>query len=125
MDNVIFVTYNGITKPVSNTILYTPKKDIYTDQWFRYQIIKMCENLKINIKDNLTKNVYNNITLAKKIIQHKNYNKINKNKDDNIFGFIPCVYKPPSIQKQLITNNKITILNSHEITWKCKEHSLF
>ena len=125
MDNSIFLTYNGITKAVSNTIMYTSKNDIYKYQWFRYQIIKMCENLQINIVDDLTKNIYNNLTLAKKIKNHKKYNKIIRKKDDNHFGFIPCIYKPPVTETQLITKNKINLLNSHEVIWKCKDHTLF
>lgn len=125
MDNSIFLTYNGITKSVSNTIMYTSKNDIYKYQWFRYQIIKMCENLQINIVDDLTKNIYNNLTLSKKIKNHKSYNKIIRKKDDNLFGFIPCLYKPPVTETQLITKNKINLLNSHEVIWKCKDHTLF
>ena len=69
----IFLTYNGITKIVSNELLesITHPQKVQTFQWYRYQLLKMCDNLEIPKKIQGTKGaIYNNITLANKIKQH-------------------------------------------------------
>ena len=73
--------YNGITKIVSNELLesFTHPNKVQTFQWYRYQLLKMCENLEIPVKISGTiGGIYNNMTLANKIKEHKSYGLIIK-----------------------------------------------
>ena len=126
-NTIIYLTYNGITKVVSNTLLKTlahPNK-VLQIQWFRYQIIKMCENLGIDIREPITNGIYNNVTLAKRILEHPLYGKIIKNTDDSNYGLKPCL-KHKSIMSIPANNNQfkkhknnITLQKPNSIVWKC------
>ena len=77
------LTYNGITKIVSNELLesVTHPQKVQTFQWYRYQLLKMCENLEISVKaPGKGGGVYNNITLIDKIKKNKFYGSIIKKK---------------------------------------------
>ena len=89
-----FLTYNGITKIVSNELLEstTHPQKVQTIQWYRYQLLKMCKNLEIQEKiPGTIGGVYNNITLANKIKEHESYGLIIPNPDDMKYGLEPCL----------------------------------
>ena len=70
------LTYNGITKIVSNELLesLTHPPKVQTFQWYRYQLLKMCEKLEIDEKiPGTVGGIYNNMTLANKIKEHSFY----------------------------------------------------
>lgn len=127
MNSYLYLTYNGITKIVSNTIFktITHPNNIIHIQWFRYQIIKMCKNLEIDIHEPITGGIFNNIELAKKIIAHKNYGKFIPNKDDQVYGLKPClehksVMPIPANNNQLKKDkNNVTLKKPRNIIWKC------
>ena len=121
------LTYNGITKIVSNELIESLADSIkvYTFQWFRYQILQMCKNMKILEKDERG-GVYNNITLANKIKEHKLYgNLISSGDSDVTFGLNPCLKHKsiapiPANKSQLKkSKNKITLEEPEYIIWKC------
>ena len=127
MSTYIYLTYNGITKIVTNTLLKTlahPNKVLYI-QWFRYQIIKMCEILDIETTEPITKGIYNNTTLAQKIMSHPLYGKIITHKDNLKYGLKPCqehksIMPIPANNNQLKKHkNNITLVNHKNIIWKC------
>ena len=119
--------YNGITKIVSNELLesLTHPKKVQTIQWYRYQLLEMCKNLDIPVKDTKTGNIYNNITLANKIKSHASYGKMNIKEDDMKYGLRPCVdsknISPVVVNKsQLVKRkNNITLKDPEYIVWKC------
>ena len=123
----IVLTYNGITKVVSNRLIETiiDPEEVITLQWFRYQLIKMCNNLNININEPVTKGVYNNITLANKIIKHRKYGRMIINEDDKSYGLSPCLQHksiaPISANKSQLRkdNNYVTLTNTEHISWRC------
>lgn len=121
------LTYNGITKIVSNELLESlvhPNK-VQTFQWYRYQLLKICNNLDIPTKDITTGGVYNNITLSNMIKQHKLYGKLIINEDDMKYGLKPCLNHKSiapivSNKSQLKkSKNKITLKEPEYIIWKC------
>ena len=118
--------YNGITKIVSNELLesFTHPNKVQTFQWYRYQLLKMCDNLDIPVKDITTGGIHNNITLANKIKAHTSYGSIIGNADDMKYGLKPCL-KHKSIapivssKSQLKkSENKITLKETKYIVWK-------
>jgi hypothetical protein len=124
----IFLTYNGITKIVSNELLesITHPQKVQTFQWYRYQLLKMCDNLEIPKKIQGTKGaIYNNITLANKIKQHNDYGSIIKKEDDMKYGLEPCLehrsIAPIVSNKSQLkkSENKITLKEQEYIIWKC------
>ena len=121
------LTYNGITKLVSNELLesLTHPNKIQTFQWYRYQLLKMCDNLNIPTKDIKTGIVYNNMTLAENIKGHIDYGNMIINEDDMKYGLKPClkhksVAPVVSNKSQLEkTENKIILKDPEYIIWKC------
>ena len=121
------LTYNGITKIVSNELLesITHPEKVQTFQWFRYQLIKMCKNLGIPEKIQGTQGaIYNNITLANKIKEHSSYGSIIEKDDDKKYGLKPCldrrsialiVANKSQLKK---SENKITLKETKYIVWK-------
>ena len=123
-----FLTYNGITKIVSNELLEstTHPQKVQTIQWYRYQLLKMCKNLEIQEKiPGTIGGVYNNITLANKIKEHKSYGLIIPNSDDMKYGLEPCLnhrsIAPVVSNKSQLkkSENKITLKEPEYIIWKC------
>ena len=119
--------YNGITKIVSNELLesLTHPNRVQPIQWYRYQLLEMCNNLDIPVKDNKTGNIYNNITLAEKIKSHKSYGKMHINENDMKYGLKPCINSksiaPVVVNKsQLVKRkNNVTLKDPEYIVWKC------
>lgn len=124
----IFLTYNGITKIVSNELLEstTHPQKVQTIQWYRYQLLQMCKNLEIQEKiPGTIGGVYNNITLANKIKEHESYGLIIPKPDDMKYGLEPCLnhrsIAPVVSNKSQLkkTENKITLKEPEYIIWKC------
>ena len=121
------LTYNGITKIVSNELLesLTHPNRVQTFQWYRYQLLKMCGNLNIPVKDTKTSGIYNNMVLAEKIKLHSSYGSIISNEDDMKYGLKPCLNHKSiapivSNKSQLSkSKNKITLDSPEDIVWKC------
>jgi hypothetical protein len=120
--------YNGITKVVSNELLesLTHPQKVQTFQWYRYQLLKMCENLEISVKiPGTIGGVYNNMTLANKIKEHKSYGSIIPKGDDMKYGLEPCLnhrsIAPVVSNKSQLkkSENKITLKEPEYIIWKC------
>jgi hypothetical protein len=127
MSTYTYLTYNGITKVVTDTLIKTqahPNKVLHI-QWFRYQIIKMCEILNITIKEPISGGIYNNTTLANKIMVDPQYGKLIIHKDNLKFGLKPClehksIMSIPANNNKLKKNkNNITLINPKNIIWKC------
>lgn len=123
-----FLTYNGITKIVSNELLesITHPHKVQTIQWYRYQLLKMCGNLEIPVKISGTiGGIYNNMTLANKIKEHKSYGLIIKKDDDIKYGLDPCLnhrsIAPVVSNKSQLkkSENNITLKEPEYIIWKC------
>jgi hypothetical protein len=123
-----FLTYNGITKIVSNELLEstTHPQKVQTIQWYRYQLLKMCGNLEIPVKISGTiGGIYNNMTLANKIKEHKSYGLIIKKDDDIKYGLDPCLnhrsIAPVVSNKSQLkkSENNITLKEPEYIIWKC------
>lgn len=123
-----FLTYNGITKVVSNELLEstTHPQKVQTIQWYRYQLLKMCENLGIPIKiPGMIGGVYNNMTLANKIKEQESYGLIIPKQDDMKYGLEPCLkhrsIAPVVSNKSQLkkSENKITLKEPEYIIWKC------
>jgi len=127
------LTYNGISKLYSNSVLKNHKNDIIEYQWFRPQIIKIASNLKIDTRDDLGV-FYSNEKLGNKIIDHSEYKKYILNDDDDKYGFVP--YHLRDKEKHEEIKNKITVLsfpnpkpqeknnivtNFKEISWQFKK----
>ena len=119
------LAYNGISKIVTNHILINihNSNDILMIQWFRYQILKMCENLNIDTQDPITKGIYNNTTLAHKIMEHPHYNKMIIKSDDMQYGLSPCIhstYISPITKNTVIKHmNGVELVNTN-IIWECE-----
>jgi hypothetical protein len=126
-----FLTYNGITKIVSDKILVNDinlvPNNIFIGQWFRYQILKMCENLNIDITDSTTKNIENNTDLARKIENHNvcNNYKFVINDDDMKYGLSPCINHDKIISSINFKESAPPIVNIdgstlvNPLTWSC------
>jgi hypothetical protein len=123
-----FLTYNGITKVVSNELLEstTHPQKVQTIQWYRYQLLKMCENLGIPIKiPGMIGGVYNNMTLANKIKEQESYGLIIPKQDDMKYGLESCLkhrsIAPVVSNKSQLkkSENKITLKEPEYIIWKC------
>ncbi len=121
------LTYNGITKIVSNELLesITHPQKVQTFQWYRYQLLKMCDNLGIPVKKQGTQGaIYNNITLSNKIKEHNSYGSIIEKEDDKKYGLKPCLDRRSialivSNKSQLKkSENKITLKDPEYIIWK-------
>ena len=101
MDNYNFLTFYNITKIYSNTILLTKDNTISYNQWFPFQLQKMCELLSIEYIDPITNHIYNNEILGaklKKNLSNKLKIKIDKKdydyEDMVNYGFIKYNSKP-------------------------------
>jgi len=123
-----FLTYNGITKIVSNELLEstTHPQKVQTFQWYRYQLLQMCKNLEISVKiPGTIGGVYNNMTLANKIKEHTSYGLIVPKSDDMKYGLEPClnhrsIAPVVSSKSQLKkSENNITLKEPEFIIWKC------
>ena len=123
-----FLTYNDITKIVSNELLesLTHPQKVQTFQWYRYQLLKMCENLEIPVKipGNIG-GVYNNMTIANKIKEHKSYGSFIPKGDNMKYGLEPCLnhqsIAPVVSNKSQLkkSENNITLKEPEYIIWKC------
>ena len=120
--------YNGITKVVSNELLesLTHPQKVQTFQWYRYQLLKMCKNLEIPVKiPGTIGGIYNNMSLANKIKEHKSYGSIISKGDDMKYGLEPCLnhrsITPVVSNKSQLkkSENKITLKEPEYIIWKC------
>ena len=58
--------FNGIRKWYHNKLLKDENQEIINEQWFRFQIVKICDLLSIPIQDEL-KIPFSNEILCKKI----------------------------------------------------------
>jgi hypothetical protein len=122
------LAYNGITKIVSNELLesLTQPKRVNTIQWYRYQILKMCENMNIQTKDDVkTRITYNNMTLVNRIKNSVLYGTTIVNEDDMKYGLKPCLnhksVAPIVANKSQLekSDNNITLKETDYIIWKC------
>jgi hypothetical protein len=126
---MFLLTYNGISKFVLDTLINNQidSGKVETIQWFRYQILKICGNLNIDIHDKKTNNILNNTTLATKIQQHKRYCTYIKNKDDALFGFQPCfssTYINPKTDSVLLKkDNNVELHQPESIVWQAGQHN--
>ncbi len=124
--------FNGIRKFYHNQLLTNESKNILNEQWFRFQIIKICEILSIETHDELNISLSNELlcdTIKKKLSRYVDKKIQETNKElliqygldsSNLNNNLPISSKPLT---ESILNDKDEFTNIQWISWTKDEYA--